>query len=99
MSIEIREEAGGCRFSVKVTPRSSRNQVVGVENGVLKLKVQAPPVEGAANEAVLVTLAKWLDRSKSSIVILSGEQGRNKRVWVKGLTKVELLEALKKLKS
>lgn len=84
----------GCLLSLKVIPRSSRNQIVGVEQGVFKLKLQAPPVEGAANEAVLEFLSERLGCAKSSLTLASGHQSRHKRVKVKGMKAVEALELL-----
>lgn len=94
MDSAIRDTREGCLLPLRVIPRSSRNQVVGFENGVLKVKVQAPPVEGAANEAVLRFLAEWLNRPKNCLVLLKGEQSRHKLVRVTGLKAAEVLELL-----
>lgn len=80
----------GCLLSIKVIPRSSRNQIMGVEQGELKIKLQAPPVEGAANEAVLEFLSKCLKKSKSSLTLVSGHQSRHKRVKIQGVKAVDV---------
>lgn len=85
---------GGCLLSLKVVPRSSQNQIVGMEQGVLKIKLQAPPVEGAANEAVLKFLAKCLRKPKSTLTLVSGFQSRNKRVKIPGMKSTEVWDAL-----
>ena len=93
----VRETPEGCLLSLKVVPRSSRNQVVGVENGMLKVKLQAPPVEGAANEAVLRFLADRLDCPRGGLEILKGAHSRHKWVRVRGFTAAGLSDALGKL--
>lgn len=77
---------GGVMLIVRVLPRASRNQVVGVEQGAIKIKLTAPPVEGAANAALIEFVAGWLGVRKSAISIASGEKARHKRVQVVGLT-------------
>ncbi len=96
--LEIRDKDVSCSFLVKVVPRSSVTKIIGVEGGVLKVKVQAPPVEGAANEAVVLALAKWLGRPKSAVELMSGDASRNKKFRVVGLTNAKMLEALENLK-
>ena len=96
-SLNLRESQGFCTLAMKVIPRSSQNKIMGVENGVLKLKLSAPPVEGAANEAVVDFLSKWLGKPKSAIELMKGQQSRNKLVRITGVKAVEILDALKKL--
>ena len=55
--INITEIPGGVRFEVKVQPRSSKNQVAGEQEGVLKIKLTAPPVDGEANQALIAYLS------------------------------------------
>jgi uncharacterized protein (TIGR00251 family) len=76
----------GVTFAVRVTPRSSRNQIVGVENDALKIKLTAPPVEGAANAALIDFIADWLHVRKSAVSIVGGDKSRNKLVRVSGVT-------------
>jgi uncharacterized protein (TIGR00251 family) len=77
---------GGVMLIVRALPRASRNQVVGVEQGAIKIKLTAPPVEGAANAALIEFVAEWLGVRKSTVSIVSGEKARHKRVHVAGLT-------------
>ncbi len=81
-----REDRGGWLLRVRVTPRSSRTQVTGCVDGVLRLKVQAPPVEGAANEELIGTLSAALRVPRRGIRIVAGDRGRHKRVLITGLT-------------
>ena len=80
--------------SVRVVPRSSKEGVAGFEEGVLRIRLNAPPVEGQANAALVRFLSKALGVPKSRIVLVAGEKGRNKIVRVDGITREELFAAL-----
>ena len=82
-----RETATGLRIDVRVMPRSPRNTIAGVRAGRLLIRVTAPPVEGAANEAVTRLLAKSLAVSGRELHIVSGDAGRNKVVEIRGLNR------------
>lgn len=73
-------------MSIRVTPRSSRPGVGAIREGALIVRVSAPPVEGAANDAVVALLAASLDLPRRAVTVVSGEHGRLKRVRVVGLT-------------
>jgi len=94
VALNIKETPEGVTFSVKVLPRSSKTEITGVVEGALRIKLTAPPVEGAANKALVEFLAKRLSVAKSKITILSGETGRNKTVSVSGLKKADLASLL-----
>jgi uncharacterized protein (TIGR00251 family) len=82
--LKIDEDKTGLKFNIYVQPRSSRNHVVGLHGDALKVKIKAPPVEGAANKMCIVVLAKALRVPKSAIEIVSGQASRTKRVKVRG---------------
>ncbi len=88
------EEGAGVVLSVRVQPRSSRNEVVGEYNGAIKIKVKSPPVEGAANDALIAYLSKLLKRPKSSITIFSGHRSKEKRLRIDGISVQEVERAL-----
>jgi uncharacterized protein len=90
----ITEADGNVTFAVRVVPRSSRNQIVDVEGGVLKIKLTAPPVEGAANAALIEFVAEWLGVRRSAVSIVSGDKARNKLVRVKGVTREQVLNKM-----
>ena len=96
--LQIKEGEGGCTISLKVIPKASRTQITGVEAGALKLKVQAPPVEGAANEAVVEYLAKCLRKSKSSIDLIKGRQSRHKVIHITGISSMEVMKMMENQK-
>lgn len=98
MAFPVRETAEGARFLVRVAPRASRTAIVGTmgegAQAVLKIALQAPPVEGRANAALTDFLADWLRVPRSSITIASGERGRNKAVVVRGCTAGEIAASI-----
>lgn len=83
-------------LSVRVQPRASRNEVAGLVGDQLKIRLTAPPVEGAANDACLAFLAKLLDLPPSRLAIIQGERSRNKVVRITGLTQAEVTTRLAK---
>ena len=89
-----REEGGAVVFSVRVAPRASRSAVLGVHDGALKVALTAPPVEGAANAALIAFLAKALGVPKRDVVIEQGEASRSKRVRVTGVTREQVVALL-----
>ncbi len=68
--------------TVRVTPRAGRTAITAWADGILHVKLAAPPVEGAANDALLHLLADVLDVGAQSIRIVSGQHGRLKRVEI-----------------
>jgi len=85
------------RIHVRVIPRSSKN-LIEWEEGGLKVHVTAPPVDGAANEALVALLAQCLTVHKRDIQIVRGTSGRNKIVEITGIS-AETIEKLIKRKS
>lgn len=75
----------GVRFAVHVKPRAAQNRIVGCSDGVLEVRVAAPPAEGAANDALVRLLAKALGVGRSRIEIVGGKSSRHKRVEVDGV--------------
>lgn len=91
MAFEVREADGAIRFDVKVVPRASRDRLGPLVGDQLKVQLTAPPVDGAANEALRALLARALCVPRSAVAILRGETGRNKTVEVRGATREALL--------
>jgi uncharacterized protein (TIGR00251 family) len=82
------------RFLVYVQPRASRTEIAGDHGDALKIRLAAPPVEGAANAELISFLAKRLGVSKSAVRLLRGQRGRQKLVEVDGLDPKELTRRL-----
>ena len=73
----------GSALALRITPRSSRNQIVGVLNdGTIKVHIAAPPVDDAANKELISFLSDVLGVPKSKIDIVAGESGRDKLVSI-----------------
>jgi uncharacterized protein (TIGR00251 family) len=73
------------RFEVRVQPRASRTEIVGEYNGAIKVRLSAPPVDGAANDALKELLARELSVARRNISIVSGASSRSKTVAVAGV--------------
>ena len=77
------EERDGCIIlNVRVLPRASKDSIQGLLGDALKVRIQAPPVEGKANAYLIKFLSKHWKVSRSNIEIISGETGRNKRLRI-----------------
>jgi uncharacterized protein len=81
--LSIRQRASGLSFNVRILPGSSRNMVVGLHGDAIKLKLTAPPVEGAANNLCIRFLAERLGVSKAALEILSGRTTRAKTILLR----------------
>ena len=86
--------AGGVRLAVVVTPRASRTELAGVAGGRLRVRVAAPPVDGAANEELVRFLAQHLGLARSAVALAAGAAGRRKTVLVTGMTPDEVARRL-----
>ncbi|HEY2867346.1 MAG TPA: DUF167 domain-containing protein [Pyrinomonadaceae bacterium] len=82
-------------FAVRVTPRSSKSEVIGEQNGALKIKLKAPPVDGSANEELIRLLAYEFDVARTQVDIVSGQTSRNKRVRISGIEPATVIAVLK----
>lgn len=82
----IEATADGVRIKVRVQPRASRTEVAGRHGDALKVRLTAPPVEGAANEALLRLIAGRLGVVRSAVRLAAGATGRSKVVAVDGIT-------------
>jgi len=87
------QKEGGVVVSVRLQPRASRDEISGVVEGALKIRLTAPAVENQANEALREFLGTLLKRPKTAVRILSGEHSRMKRVAIEGVTQQQV-EAL-----
>jgi uncharacterized protein len=84
--LRITERDGPLRFSVHVQPRASRSEIVGLHGDALKVRLSAPPVDGAANEALVELLAAALGVSCAAVRVVAGATSRGKVVEVNGVS-------------
>jgi uncharacterized protein len=94
VEVAVRDHPEGASLTIRVVPRAPRTSLAGRHGRALKLKVHAPPVEGAANEEVRRYLADLLDVRASEVELLQGERSRDKVVLVRGVTVPHLMACL-----
>jgi len=82
------------RIEVRLQPRASRDELIGMRDGVLRARVCAAPVDGEANLALCRLIARRAGVAPSRVEVIRGERGRLKLVRVVGLDSTELLDAL-----
>ena len=80
----LRQDGGDWVLSLYLQPGARKTEVAGLHDGALKLRLNAPPVEGKANKALIAWLADWFGVPKQGVVLESGELSRHKRVRVVG---------------
>ena len=92
--LQVSETGGGLMVRLHVLPRAKRGELAGLHNGALKVKVMAPPVEDAANRAVIEFFSELLGISKSNLKILAGNKSREKVLQIKGVSIVDFLNMI-----
>jgi uncharacterized protein (TIGR00251 family) len=88
------ENPVGAVIQVKVLPRSSRTEIVGKADGVYRIKLTAPPIEGKANKALINFLAKKTGLPKGKIQIVRGEHSRNKTIRIHTISSESVMKYL-----
>lgn len=76
----------GITLKIKAVPNSSKNEICGILDGALKIKIKAPAVENKANEELVKFFAKLLKVSKSSVELKSGGTSKLKTLYINGCT-------------
>ena len=84
--LDARQTSGGVRFSVRVQPRASKNEIAGLHGSALKVRVTAPPAEGMANEGVIDLISTALKTPRRNVCIVAGSASRTKVVEVHGVS-------------
>ena len=90
----VQEGPEGAILTVYVQPKAARTEYVGIHGDALKFRVAAPPVEGAANDALCRFLAEQFNLTRIAVVVRSGESSRRKRVFLKGVLAERVWEVL-----
>src|ERR1700738_4174838 len=89
--LELRTREGAVVLAVRVQPRASKDEIAGVMDGALKVRLRAPALEDRANDALCEYLAELLKTPKAAVRILSGHHSRSKRVEMRGVTEQQSL--------
>ena len=84
--LRVQVRGSTVRISVHVQPRAARSEIVGLHGAALKVRLQAPPVDGAANEALVTLLAARLGVARRAVKVVAGASSRAKTVEVEGTT-------------
>ena len=77
-----------------VQPRASKTEVVGRHGDAIKIRVKAPPVDGAANEELIRFLAKRFKVPRKAVELVSGSSSRHKQIAIEGVTPTQIIESL-----
>jgi hypothetical protein len=85
-SLIVQDTKDGVVLTVHIQPKASTTECVGIHGDAIKIRVAAPPVDGAANDELIQFLARRLSIPTASVRIHSGASGRHKRVLIKGAT-------------
>jgi uncharacterized protein len=95
----LRDQSDGVLLSVKLQPRASRNEIGEALGNELRIKVTAPPVDAAANEALIRLLAEQLDLPRGKIELVRGHTSRHKTIKLYGFKAEEVAGRLQRLQS
>jgi len=90
----VRETATGIEVPLHVQPRARRTEIIGIQNGALRIKISAPPVNDAANRAIVDFFSTLLDLPKSRFVIIFGERTRDKVLRIEGISLLRFQERI-----
>ncbi len=90
----LRDQSDGCLLSVKLQPRASANEILEPLGNELRIKVTAPPVDAAANEALVRLLAERLNCSRGAVELVRGHTSRHKVIRLHGISVAAALQGL-----
>jgi len=90
----VSDATGGCFLKVRIVPRANSDLIQGLHRDALKLRLKAPPVDGKANARLLRLMSDWLNVEEEQLQIARGRTGREKLLFVQGLSAEEVRQAL-----
>lgn len=90
MNLDVKESGGAVTFNVKVVPGSSKNEITGVQDGAIKVKITAAPDKGRANKELIDFLSGVFNVRKTAITLIKGEKSRLKSLKITGITKSDI---------
>ena len=92
--LRVSESNGRVRFAVRVQPRASKTEIAGIHGDALKVRLSAPPVDGAANDELVNFLAGIFAVARRDVMILAGESSRSKVVEIEGIDAAQVQRIL-----
>jgi uncharacterized protein len=92
--LQFNETSEGLTVRLHVLPRAKRSEIAGLHNGALKVRVTAPPVDDAANRAIVEFFSGLLGISRSNLKILAGNKSREKVLQIKGVSRVGFMACM-----
>ena len=96
LGLQFKDRRAGSAIRVRISPRASKNEISEIlEEGIVKIRLNASPVEGQANKALIKFLSSVLDVPQSKIEIISGQKNRDKLVTIDGLPPETVTERIK----
>lgn len=93
--LDLKDLPDGMTVKVKVQPRAAKNEICGIMEDALRLRLTSPPVDGEANAACAAFLAHFVGVAKSKVTILHGLTSRSKTIKIDGISKTQFLDRLK----
>jgi uncharacterized protein len=90
----LKARPDGVHLAVKLQPHAAKNEIGNALGDELKIKVTAPPVDAAANQALVDLLAEKLGCAKGAVQIIRGKTSRHKTIWIGGLSAEKVLQKL-----
>ncbi|MBZ5494784.1 MAG: DUF167 domain-containing protein [Acidobacteriia bacterium] len=95
--LRIRQRDSGIEVPLHVQPRARRPQIAGIHGSALKVKICAPPVDDAANRAVVEFFSALLGLPKSCLRIIAGQKSRDKILWIQGISEQGFRESISQM--
>lgn len=92
---KINDVDNGVQFNVRVQPRASKNEIVGMYGEALKVRLTSPPVDGAANKVCITFFAKYFKVAKGQVEIVAGHKSRDKVIKIVGFSQQQVNNCLK----
>jgi uncharacterized protein (TIGR00251 family) len=97
MGLRVTDGGGRVRFSVRVQPRASKSELAGEYGDAVRIRLAAPPVDGAANDELVAFLSSTFAVARKSVRILAGENARSKLIEIEGITERAVRDILSRM--
>jgi len=92
VKIKLRQRKNGITLECRISPRAGQNAIRGVRDGALSIALNAPPIEGRANKALIEFISRLLHVPRSHIEIIKGQRGRQKTLFIQDVSKDSVMK-------